>query len=144
MDDAEQDFLKRGSVGIYFGVDRDISTMSDAALRLEIGDSYTRLLEERVGRVEQSRVKGVVTYYLNQVLRFRDDLAAGDTIIMPRKAFKGHRVAHGVVVGDYQYWGPETHRHRRPVRWVGTEVPREQIGHTWRPSDHRTVFRIDG
>ena len=33
-DDAEQDFLKRGSVGIYFGVDRDINTMSDAALRL--------------------------------------------------------------------------------------------------------------
>ena len=144
MDDAEPDFLKRGSVGIYFGVDRDISRMSDAALRLEIGDSYTRLLEEQGGRVEQSRVKGVVTYYLNQVLRFRDDLAAGDTIVMPRKAFKGRRVAHGVVVGDYQYWGPEPYRHRRPVRWVGTEVPREQIGHPWRPSDHRTVFRIGG
>ena len=93
-DDAEQDFLKRGSVGIYFGVDRDINTMSDAALRLEIEEFYTGLLAEEVGRVEQSRVKGVVIYYLNQVLRFRDDLAAGDTIVMPRKAFNGHRVAH--------------------------------------------------
>ena len=144
MGDAEQDFLERGLVGIYFGVGRDISTMSDAALRLEIEQFYTRRLSEDGGRVEQSRVKGVVTYYLNQVLRFRDDLAAGDTIVMPRKSFNGRRVAHGVVVGDYEYCGSEPYCHRQRVRWTEPEVSRGQIGHAWPPSDRRTVFRIGG
>ena len=144
MGDAEQDFLERGLVGIYFGVGRDISRMSDAALRLEIEQVYTRRLAEGGGLGQQSRVKRVVTYYLNQVCRFRDDIRRGDTIVMPRKAFNGRRVAHGVVVGDYEYCGSDPYCHRRRVRWTEPEVPRGQIGHAWPLSDRRTVFRIGG
>lgn len=95
------------SVGIYFGADQDITGMSDADLRSEITSFNYLDLEERGGLVEESRIEGVVTYYLNQVLKFRDDIGLGDTIVMPRKASGGHRVAHGVMDGRYEYWGGE-------------------------------------
>ena len=117
--------------------------MSDAVLRREIQQFYIGLLAERNARVEQRRVQQVVTFYLNQVLKFRDDIRLGDTIIMPRKAAGGHRVAQGIVDGGYEYWGSENYPHRRQVRWLEIELPRERIGHVWTPSDRRTVFRID-
>ena len=141
--DAEQDFLESGSVGIYFGADQNISGMSHADLRSEIKQFYIRYLDERHELVEQSRMQGVVTYYLNQVLKFRDDIGLGDTIVMPRKRFGGHRVAHGVIDGRYEYWDTEDYPHRRQVRWMGREVPRNIIRHDWPLSDRRTVFRID-
>ena len=123
LGDAEHDFLQSGSVGIYFGADRNISRMSHADLRSDIERFYIRWLEERDEPVEQLRVRRVVTSYLNQVLRFRDDIALSDTIVMPRKAFGGHRVAHGVVDGGYDYWGAKDYPHRRKVRWMGTGSP---------------------
>ena len=144
LGDAEQDFLESRSVGIYFGADQNIDGMSDAVLRREIQQFYIGWLAERNARVEQRRVQQVVTFYLNQVLKFRDDIRSGDTIVMPRKAYGGHRVAQGIVDGEYDYWGSEDYPHRRRVRWLEAETPRERIGHVWPPSDRRTVFRIDG
>ena len=143
-DDAEQDFLESRSVGIYFGADMDISKASDAVLRSAIRQNYTNYLKEQHKRVKDSAVEAVVTRFLNQVLQFRDDIRLGDTIVMPRKAFGGHRVAHGIVERGYEYRGSERYRHRRQVRWVETEVPRDRIGRVWSLSDQRTVFRIDG
>ena len=144
LGDAEQDFLESRSVGIHFGVDQNIDGMSDTVLRREIQQSYVGLLAERNPRVEQRRVQQVVTFYLNQVLKFRDDIRTGDTIVMPRKAAGGHRVAQGIVDGGYEYWDSEDYPHRLRMRWLETEGPRERIGHAWTPSDRRTVFRIDG
>ena len=141
--DAEQDFLESGSVGIYFGADQNISGMNHADLRSEIQQFYIRYLEERHERGKQSRVQGVVTYYLNQVPKFRDDIELGDTIVMPRKRFGRHKVARGVIDGGYEYWGAEDYPHRRQVRWMGREVPRDIIRQDWSLSDRRTVFRID-
>ena len=138
--DAEQDFLDGRSVGIYFGVDQTIDGMTDAALRKEIQRFYIRWVEERNVQFRP----GVVTFFLNQMLTFRDGIQPGDTIVMPSKASGGHRVAHGIVDGGYEYWGAEDYRHRRRVRWLETDVPRESIEHTWSPSDRRTVFRVDG
>lgn len=142
--DAEQDFLESGSVGIYFGADRNIDGMSDTDLRREIQQFYVRYLDEQDKSVDQSRVQGVITYYLNQLLRFRDEIGLSDTVIMPRKAYGGHTVAHGIVEGSYEYWRSVDYCHRRRVRWISAEVPRQQIGHVWTPSDQRTVFRVDG
>ena len=119
----EEDFLQSESVGIYFGADGNISRMSHADLRSEIEEFYTDWLREQHKPVKESVVKRVVTLYLNQVLRFRDEIGLGDTIVMPRKAFGGHRVAHGVVVGEYEYWGSLGYRHRRRVRWTGDRSP---------------------
>ena len=138
--DAEQDFLENGSVGIYFGVDESLGGLSDAILRREIREFYLRWVLER----DLNFQEGVVTLYLNQVLRFRDEIRRGDTIVMPRKASGGHTVARGMVSGGYEYWGSEDYPHRRRVRWSETETARESIGHVWAPSDRRTVFRIDG
>ena len=142
-DDAEQDFLDSESVGIYFGADQSISRMSHANLRLEIEQFYICDLKKRHETVEQSRVQGVVTYYLNQLLKFRDDIELGDTIIMPRKRSGGHRVARGVITEEYQYWHGRNYPHRRRVRWMGRKIPRDVIGQTWALSDRRTVFRVD-
>ena len=142
--DAEHEFLTSGSVGIYFGADQNISRMSEDDLRLEVAEFYVGLLAEKVGLVEPSRVKRVVTYYLNQLIRFRDDIALADTIVMPLKAFNGHRVARGVVVGEYEDWGLVPYRHRRRVDWADKELHRDKVGYVWTPSDRRTVFRIDG
>ena len=75
--DAEQDFLQSGSVGIYFGCDRNISRMSHADLRSDIEWFYIRELEEQRKLVKESAVKRVTTFYLNQVIRFRDDIGLG-------------------------------------------------------------------
>lgn len=139
--DAEQHLLESGSVGIYFGADRNISGMSDSALRREIQRFFVENVPD--APVDQSRVQGVITYYLNQVLKFRDDIRRGDTIVMPRKADRGHRVAYGIVDGGYEYWGPEWYPHRRRVRWVESGLPRECMDYAWTLSDRRTVFRID-
>ena len=138
LGDAEQDFLRSGSVGVYFGVDRTLHRMSDEVLRGDIRRSYTRVALEN----DIDYQPGVVTYYLNQVLAFRDDIQPGDTIIMPRKASHGHTVARGIVDGEYEYWGREYYPHRRRVQWLETEIPREGVGLEWYPSDRRTVFRI--
>ena len=138
--DAEQDFLETGSVGIYFGVDQALDRLSDAALRAEIHEFCVWWAGER--GVEFA--SGVVTRFLNQVLNFRDGIQRGDTIVMPRKASGGHRVAQGMVTGGYEHWGEVDYRHRRQVQWSETEIPSETVGYDWAPSDQRTVFRIDG
>ena len=138
--DNEQDFLESGSVGIHFGVDQTIDAMSDGVLREEIQRFYIHWIKERGVQFRP----GVVTYFRNQVLTFRDSIRQGDTIVMPRKASRGHRVARGIVAGGYEYWDRVDYPHRRRVQWLETEVPRESIGHVWAPSDQRTVFRIDG
>ena len=138
--DAEQDFLETGSVGIYFGVDQLLDGLSDGDLRGEIQEFCIWWAEER-GVEFQPRV---VTWFLNQVLNFRDGIQRGDTVVMPRKASGGHRVAQGIVAGGYEHWGEVDYRHRRRVRWSETDMPRESVGFDWAPSDQRTVFRIDG
>ena len=138
--DAEQDFLESGSVGIYFGVDQSLDGLTEGALRREIRDFYIEWVDERGVQFRE----GVVTLFLNQVLRFRDEIRRGDTIVMPRKASGGHTVARGIVSGGYEFWGEEDYCHRRRVQWSETEMPKEGVGYEWAPSDQRTVFRIDG
>ena len=136
-------FGKVGQLAFTSGLTKILAGCVMRTYASEIKQFYIRYLEERHELVEQSRVQGVVTYYLNQVLKFRDDIRLGDTIVMPRKRFGGHRVAHGVIDGGYEYWGAENYRHRRQVRWMGREVPRDIIRQGWPLSDRRTVFRID-
>ena len=142
--DAEQEFLDSGSVGIYFGANRDITGMSSADLRLEVERFYVEEIAPE--SADDVAVKGVVTRFTNQVLTFRDSIQVGDTIVMPRKYFGGHRVARGVVTSEYQWWGLgnyPSYPHRRRVCWSDVEVPRETIGCTWALSNQATIFRID-
>ena len=137
--DKEKHFLDTDSVGIYFGVDQPIDEMGGEALLREIERYY----------VQDCRARGItfspriVTFFRNQTLAFRDGIQLGDTVIMPRKASRGHTVARGVVRSGCEYWAGKEYPHRRRVQWLDREMPREKTGLTWYPSDQRTVFRID-
>ena len=137
--DREKDFLESGSVGIYFGVDQPIHGMGDEALRREIERYYVQDCRERGVTFSP----GIVTFFLNQTLAFRDGIQPDDTIIMPRKASGGHTVARGVMRSECEYWEGKDYPHRRRVQWLDREIPRESTGLTWYPSDQRTVFRIE-
>ena len=141
--DAEADFLRDGSVGIYFFVDHDLTGMSVEALDLAIHRDYRVELAQRGRPTTGPHVQGRVTWMRNQTIYFRDHIREGDTIVMPRKASGGYRIAHGRVTSGYQYWG-EPYPHRRLVDWMAENVSRDEIGYPWSISDQRTVFRVDG
>ena len=133
FEDAEQDFLESASVGIGCGFgQQNADGMSDQVLRTGIQ------------QFDQRRVKSVVSGKLTELLNFRDNIRLGDTIVMPRKASRGHRVALGEVTSGYEYWADEEwYPHRRRVRWLETDIPREQVGCCWQLSDQRTVFCVE-
>ena len=137
--DKEQDFLDTESVGIYFGVDQPIDGMGNDALIREIKRYYVQDCRERGVTFSA----GIVTFFRNQTLAFRDGIQLGDTIMMPRKVSGGHTAALGVVHSGCEFWAGKDYPHRRRVQWLDCEMPRESTGLTWYPSDQRTVFRID-
>lgn len=137
--DQEQVCLGTNSVGIYFGVDRRLDGMGREALREEIEHYYVQDCKDRGIKFSP----WVVTFFLNQTLAFRDGIRIGDTVIMPRKASKGHTVARGVVSSRCEYWEEEEYPHRRRVHWLERNMPRESTGLPWRPSDRRAVFQVE-
>ena len=140
--DTEQEFLTTGSVGIYFGVDRDMTDASRADLWAAVRQFYIRENWHQPGESNDSAMRGVFTRFANQLLTFRDDIQVGDTIIMPRKGTGGHTIARGTVTSDYR-WCAEPYPHRRRVCWTEHEMPRESVEYQWASSDQRTVFRVD-
>ena len=138
----EEKFLQSSTIGIYFGADLDLTNVDDGTLRRNIHEFCVLAMEDRGESFPSSTVKRTVTFFLNQVLLFRDAIQPGDTVIMPRKATGGRMVAVGTVEGDYEHWADEVYQHRRPVRWLEESVPKEQTGLDWYASDQRTVFRI--
>ena len=138
----EEEFLASGTIGIYFGADLDLTNMGDDAIRRSIHQFYVLDLEERGMSFPASTVRRTVTYFLNQLLLFRDAIQPGHTIIMPRKATGGRMVSVGTVEGDYEHWKDKLYQHRRKVGWLKESVTREQIGLNWYPSDQRTVFKV--
>jgi len=68
----------------------------------------------------------VIANWTGQLWRFREQISAGDLVVMPLKTSPG-RVAVGRVTGPYEYraQAPEDSRHVRPVQWLRTDLPRE-------------------
>ncbi len=138
----EKEFLKSGTIGIYFGADLDLTNAGDDAIRRSIHQFYVLDMERRGISFPPFTVRRTVTYFFNQVLLFRDGVCPGDTIIMPRKATGGRMVAVGRIEGNYEHWEDESYQHRRKVGWPKESVPKEQTGYTWYASDQRTVFKV--
>ncbi len=60
------------------------------------------------------------------LIRFAEEMQAGDYIISPQKVDR--TLNFGIVNGDfYVASDAETHRNRRPVRWVRVGVPRDDF-----------------
>lgn len=138
----EEEFLVERSIGIYFCADVDLTDATTSEIRSDVEHHYRLELEHAgIGRNE-ARIKGVVTFYTNQLLLFRDAVEVGDTVLMPRKRTGGHEVAVGRITSDYEYWDNKAYHHRRQVSWEQESVPRESLPYEWNASDQKTVFRV--
>ena len=99
----EEEFLAGGTIGIYFGADLDLTNTGDDAIRTSIHQFYVLDLEKRGMTFPAPTVRHTVTYFLNQLLLFRDATQPGDTFITPRKATGGPMVSVGTVEEDYEH-----------------------------------------
>ena len=138
----EEEFLESSSIGIFFGAEEDLTVATEDEIRRDIRQYYIDDLEARGKEMSPSRIEGIVTYYINQVLLFRDSIKPGDTVLMPRKETGGRMVAVGTVTSSYEFWDGKNYRHRRGVKWEQESVPREQFPFEWYASDQRTVFCV--
>ena len=106
-----------------------------------------------LGDREQMKVKLAIVYpnkspnfVANQagtLLRFRDAMKIGDLVIAPNK--RDRTINIGEITGDYYYAnGADTHRNRKPVKWLKTEIPRSAFsrGALAEVSSAITCFRI--
>lgn len=100
-------------------------------------------LKRRLATVYPSKKPGAIPGDAGVLISFVDVMEVGDYVVSPRSADR--TINFGIVTGPF-YTAPEeeTHRNRRPVRWVRTDVPRDdfpqpalnEIGSA------RTLFRI--
>lgn len=94
---------------------------------------------------EERFSSAVVGNWAGQLWRFRGEIQVDDLLLQPSKL--GDRpVAIGRVTGNYYYLADEEpgFRHSRPIEWLRTDVPREQLGPDIRTSlgSLLTVCRI--
>ncbi|MCO5316973.1 MAG: restriction endonuclease [Microthrixaceae bacterium] len=91
----------------------------------EIGPDRARL-KEVIRRRYPSAKEGAIPVWAGVLYRFAFEMEPGDLIISPNKADR--TLNFGRVTGDYFFDpGAEMHRHRRPVEWTHTDVPRAQF-----------------
>ncbi len=144
---AEREFLATGPIGIGFYIEGDIRGLSRERVRLRTQAGYLRYLRDEGIDARVWRLQGTVTWFLHQVLNFRDTVRIGDTIIMPRKASGGRRIAHDTVAGRYRFTPRARYPHRRRINWIDQDLRPHEIA-TLYPfyepqSDNRTVIRIE-
>jgi restriction system protein len=73
-----------------------------------------------------ARKPGAIPGDAGVLIRFAEEMQPGDYVISPQKGDR--TINFGIVAGDF-YTEPEaeTHRNRRPVKWVRTGVPRDDF-----------------
>lgn len=64
---------------------------------------------------------------VGQLLSFAHRIQKGDLVVLPLKTRSA--IAIGTVIGPYEYHkkGPDGALHRRPVKWIRTDLPRTAI-----------------
>ena len=71
----EEEFLAEGSIGIYFLADIDLTNATTDEIRRDVARNYRAKLAKTGIGMSEARIKGVVTYYTNQMLLFRDAIS---------------------------------------------------------------------
>lgn len=138
----EEEFLAEQSTGIYFLADLNLTNATTDEIRRDVARNYRAELADSGIGMDEGRIKGVVTFYTNQMLLFRDAVEVGDTVLMPRKRTGGHMVAVGKITSEYEHWPGWEYQHRRRVAWERASVPRESFPYEWQANDQKTVFRV--
>ncbi len=102
----------------------------------EIGDlrqykGASKELKEQVSATYSAAKPGAIPVWAGILTRFAFGIAAGDYVISPNKA--DSTLNFGKITGDYYFdGGAEVHKHRRPVSWLQTGVPRVQFSQSAR------------
>lgn len=111
-DELSEELLSQGFISIGWEIG-DLSI---------IGDDPDRIKELLAADSPGAKPRAVASW-AGTVRRFAFDMAVGDIVIFPGRADR--TLNFGEVTGGYEYHPEvERHRHRRPVRWIKTGVPR--------------------
>lgn len=83
-------------------------------------------LKLRLAAAYPAKKPGAIPTDAGTLVRFVEEMQPGDFVISPQKADR--TLNFGIVDGDF-YTDPsaETHRNRRPVRWVKVGIPRDDF-----------------
>lgn len=127
------------------GYRRFVSVGWDVGDVREIGADRARLKEVLLDRYPNAK-EGAIPVWAGVLYRFAFEMQPGDLVISPNKADR--TLNFGRVAGDYYFEaGAEIHGHRRPVKWVHTDVPRAQFSQNARyeigsaPARERNCWR---
>jgi restriction system protein len=130
----EVDFIDEGFVALgWDAIDHDVTDLvtDRAALKSELHAAYPR---------KNSRA---VAAWAGIFIRFVIDAQPGDVVVHPHKEEK--TINFGRIAGGYQYEEKApTRRHRRPVKWLNTGVPRDAFTQEalWEIGSTLTFFAI--
>ncbi|POM26105.1 CBS domain protein [Actinomadura rubteroloni] len=95
----------------------------------DIGGAESRQdLRRMVRKTYPDDGKARIANWTGQLWRFVDTIKEGDHVVLPLKTHPG-RVAVGRITGPYiyRYDAPEGFRHVRPVKWIRTNISRDDI-----------------
>ena len=111
----ENEALAKGFLALGYGIDRDIG-------ELKTLEDIRALLHQLKPDVSD----GTISAEARQVRAFKESIAVGDLIVMPRMG--GSTVVFGEMSGAYFYL-PDNPRlpHARAVTWLNTEVHRSEM-----------------
>lgn len=97
----------------------------------EIGDLTNVEDAEVIGRALRrsmpDRTDAAIRLFMGYWRRFLWEMQEGDVVVLPTQ--RGE-LAIGLAAGPYQYIASEEEhaRHRRPVEWIATGIPRADVG----------------
>ena len=111
----EEEAIETGTIAIRYG---DPADLRDAETR----DDTIHLLRE----THPSTKDRTISMWATSLWAFRESMKPGDLIVMPRK--ENATFAIGEIAGECEYL-PElpAFRHKRAVRWLNTEVPKDSL-----------------
>ncbi|CAL8900494.1 hypothetical protein KVA01_22610 [Kocuria varians] len=111
-DVLKDELLSQGFVSVGWEVG-DIALMGDNPDRIKTALQVS----------EPNAKQRAIATWAGILRRFAFEMAEGDLVIFPSKTDR--TLNFGEVIGGYEYYpGAQSHRHRRPVRWLKTGVPR--------------------
>ena len=133
-DRPEIDFFDAGFVALGWDLIAEDAAALAAdrdALKAELRRGYPHKNERAVGA------------WAGNFVRFALDAAEGDVVVHPHK--EERTINFGRIAGPYEYVpDAPTRRHRRPVAWVNTGVPRDAFTQEalWEIGSTLTFFAI--
>jgi predicted Mrr-cat superfamily restriction endonuclease len=100
-------------------------------------------LKRQLARAYPSAKAGAVAVWAGMLTRFACEMAIGDLVVCPEKASRTVHIAQ--ITGAFRFESAApTHRNRRPVRWLATDLPRDMFSQAARYElgSSLTLFRI--